>query len=174
MNWWVRWQKQDKSYLTPLPLAGRPPLRRTRVHKKFESPDAEASVYDTRSSGANLPLRRYEFRPSQGRAAGCCIRPGSPAICDSKLDIQLSKNAGSCCLGSRSNATLKHTVTILLCICQGEFTPKFRAETRGGLGLKPRCILNHFRLPQDKLFDWLRARESQASGGRRVLQKLLL
>jgi hypothetical protein len=48
-----------------------------------------------------------------------------------QLDIQLSKNAGSCCLGSRSNATIKHTVTILLCICQGEFTPKFPAETRG-------------------------------------------
>jgi hypothetical protein len=43
--------------------------------------------------------------------------------------LRLSKNAGSCCLGSRRPATTKHTVTILLCICQAEFTPKLPAET---------------------------------------------
>jgi hypothetical protein len=195
-----------KVTLPPSPLAGRPPLRRYRVHKKFESPAAEAIAYDTRYSGANLPLRRYKFRPSQGRAAVCCMRPGGPAICGLRADpslplrvspadshpstrktgayrgprlplrsrphngsntdpspaqnagsglrlrartpakrLRLSKNAGSCCLGSRRPATTKHTVTILLCICQGEFTPKFPAETRVGLGLKPRYILNHLR-----------------------------
>jgi hypothetical protein len=46
------------------------------------------------------PTRRYaatNFGQAK-RAAG-----GSAAICDSKLDIQLSKNPGSRCLGSRSS-----------------------------------------------------------------------
>jgi hypothetical protein len=35
--------------------------------RRVRDPAAEASAYDNRSSGANLPLRRYKFRPSQGR-----------------------------------------------------------------------------------------------------------
>jgi hypothetical protein len=103
--------------------------------RPFAAAQGFASRLRRRDNGSNT-----DPSPAQNAGSGLRLRARTPA-----KRLRLSKNAGSCCLGSRRPATTKHTVTILLCICQGEFTPKFPAETRVGLGLKPRYILNHLR-----------------------------
>jgi hypothetical protein len=140
-----------------------PPLQCARIHdyrvpKKFERHLAfrrptcryAATNFDPAEAGtpavgpgAAGPRWRIKSRPFSRTKRGIRTSPAALRLRFAHLvgdktpakRLKLSKNAGSCCLGSRRPTTTKHTVTILLCICQGEFTPKFPAETGGLIGI---------------------------------------